>query len=438
MKLKFIFFIILFILSTVSIFCYQWPTVDKYITSDFGPRLIDGSWDFHEGIDIRAPVGTEVYAVEGWISHIDGGAYNILRITQDNGMESRYLHLSSFMVAEGARVNAGQKIALSGETGSQGQPHFHFDFGQTGPHPLKYLPYDNTTEPVITILEPITYENGGIIIVKAATGIKARVDTTEDKDLNEVKFFVDGEEKFSVSYDPKINCNDTTVNPIGLGDDEFIWSNLDTAGLSEGTHNVEVRAGDAAGGVGSKSISIFVNKRTDDYLAAKGIRWLLPFESGLEKSGEVDYPNPEWGQEWTGSVISAGPAKGDSGNGGEMLLLEVLSRGLVVTPETKLKFNLLDCRGGVSAQTLGGFMGNTYSDDMNGRLLGVNIIAYDSNNNILAKAAEKIYEYHKGETLVKYIWNSTWQNYDIIVENNADFTPQEGVIKSEIKPWSLI
>ncbi|MDI6756754.1 MAG: hypothetical protein QME32_01885, partial [Endomicrobiia bacterium] len=86
----------------------------------------------------------------------------------------------------------------------------------------------------------IVNEYGGLIIVKGITGIKARVDTTADKDLNEVKFFVDGQEKYKISYDPRINCAETTVNPIGLGDDEFAWSNLDTAGLSDGTHMVDV------------------------------------------------------------------------------------------------------------------------------------------------------------------------------------------------------
>ncbi|MDO9513258.1 MAG: T9SS type A sorting domain-containing protein, partial [Elusimicrobiota bacterium] len=193
-----------------------------------------------------------------------------------------------------------------------------------------------------------------------------------------------------------------------------------------------------AGGVGSKTISIFVTNRTDDYLAAKGVKWIIPMGGGLEKSGEVDYPNSEWGQEWTGSVIAPGPAMGELTNSGEMLLLEVLSRGIAVTPETNIKFSLLGCKGGASVQTIGGYFGDTCSDASNGRLLGVNIIAYDSDNNMLAKAAETIYDYRKGETLIKYVWNSTWENYDIIIEDNADFKPEDGIIKTEIKPWELI
>jgi len=231
----------------INVFAYHWPTIDKYITSDFGPRDRGQGWEFHPGIDIRANIGSNVYAIAaGTVSVVDNiddsKAGKWIAIDHGN-FTSRYLHLNKINVSKGEFVQAGQIIGESGNTGGV-DAHLHFDMPDKWPyptswlHPLKYLPYDDTGPPVITNVEPTVYEDGGIIVVKGVIGIKAEVDTTADKDLNEVKFYVDGEEKYSISYDPKTNCTEETVEPLGLGEDRFKWDNLDTTGLSEGTHFV--------------------------------------------------------------------------------------------------------------------------------------------------------------------------------------------------------
>jgi len=236
---------------TENVYSWQWPTVSKEITSDFGPRDTGEGWYFHPGIDVHADIRTPVYAVDGgvvdWVDTVDDSDAG-LWISIDHGEKnSRYLHLSEIFVSKGDVVTKGQLIGKSGNTNGTlegGDPHLHFDMPDKWPvptrwhHLLKYLPYNNTRNPVITKIEPTVYEDGGIIVVKGVTGIKAEVDTTADKDLNEVKFYVDGEEKYSISYDPRTNCTEETVEPLGLGEDRFKWDNLDTTGLSEGTHFV--------------------------------------------------------------------------------------------------------------------------------------------------------------------------------------------------------
>jgi murein DD-endopeptidase MepM/ murein hydrolase activator NlpD len=55
---------------------YVWPlsnsaTPDKMNTS-FGPRIKEDRWDFHDGIDLPAPGGTDVHAMRAGMVHHAG------------------------------------------------------------------------------------------------------------------------------------------------------------------------------------------------------------------------------------------------------------------------------------------------------------------------------------------------------------------------------
>jgi len=90
---------------------------------------------FHQGIDLRAPVGTAVYTAQtGRVSSAawNGGYGKLVVIEHDNGFSTRYAHLSRFCVSGGEHVRQGQKIALSGNTGLSTGPHLHFEIRQAG------------------------------------------------------------------------------------------------------------------------------------------------------------------------------------------------------------------------------------------------------------------------------------------------------------------
>ena len=100
------------------------------ITSDFGFRNVKIGSKFHPAIDISVPVGTFVYATaDGVVDNVfydENGGGNVINIKHDKGLITQYLHLSQTLVTKGDKVNACQKIALSGNTGVSTGPHLDY------------------------------------------------------------------------------------------------------------------------------------------------------------------------------------------------------------------------------------------------------------------------------------------------------------------------
>lgn len=102
-------------------------------TSDFGWRIhpVTGERSFHTGVDIGAPLGTEVVAALDGVVTFAGrrGAYGqLIEIAHGDGYSTRYAHLSAILVQYGQIVRAGQVIGLVGSTGRATGPHLHFEF----------------------------------------------------------------------------------------------------------------------------------------------------------------------------------------------------------------------------------------------------------------------------------------------------------------------
>lgn len=98
----------------------------------------------HKGMDFKTPVGTEVLAPKAgtvtranWNWNANG---NGIEIRFEDGVLAKFLHLSENRVKAGDRVNAGQVIALSGNTGRSTAPHLHYqlDRGDKTLDPLDY------------------------------------------------------------------------------------------------------------------------------------------------------------------------------------------------------------------------------------------------------------------------------------------------------------
>jgi Peptidase family M23 len=137
------------------------------MNTSYGPRIDADRWDFHDGIDLPAPVGTPVYAMADGVVHRAGpadktelgqgfGSTHVLLQVVDptdgqNDLFLVYLHLDSIAedVIPGTQVNQGDMIGAVGQEDAT-YPHLHFEFRKGEPkednsvHPLNYLPYLDT------------------------------------------------------------------------------------------------------------------------------------------------------------------------------------------------------------------------------------------------------------------------------------------------------
>ena len=124
-----------------------WP-LNGPVVSGFGPRTINGGYEFHPGIDISVPTGTPIHAAAtGTVlftqSESSSGGYgNYTCIDHGNGLSTCYAHQQSFAVSQGQRVSQGQVIGYSDCTGYCFGPHLHFEVRIDGQvrDPLGYLP----------------------------------------------------------------------------------------------------------------------------------------------------------------------------------------------------------------------------------------------------------------------------------------------------------
>jgi murein DD-endopeptidase MepM/ murein hydrolase activator NlpD len=84
----------------------------------------------HKGIDLAAPVGTEVRAAKGGVvlsAGPDRGFGNSVVIQHTEGYQTRYAHLGSISVKAGETVEDEQPLGTVGSTGHSTGPHLHFE-----------------------------------------------------------------------------------------------------------------------------------------------------------------------------------------------------------------------------------------------------------------------------------------------------------------------
>jgi murein DD-endopeptidase MepM/ murein hydrolase activator NlpD len=120
-----------------------WPLVEPgFVTRAFGDTssLRDGG---HVGLDIAVPSGSYIRASGAGLVEDSGedreyGRY--LRIAHGDGVRSLYAHASWVFATEGDTVEAGEVIALSGNTGRSTAPHLHLEIEEDG-EPVDPLPW---------------------------------------------------------------------------------------------------------------------------------------------------------------------------------------------------------------------------------------------------------------------------------------------------------
>jgi len=117
-----------------------WPA-EGPVVSAFGHRR--SGW--HGGIDIKAPLGTPVQAAAPGVVVTAGAETRyglVVKIEHRGGFTTVYAHNDVNLVEVGDRVDAGDLIALVGNTGHATTYHVHFEVRRDGLayNPLYLLP----------------------------------------------------------------------------------------------------------------------------------------------------------------------------------------------------------------------------------------------------------------------------------------------------------
>lgn len=130
----------LLIASTPSI-----APVKGLFTSSYGYRSdpFTAKRTFHQGIDIVAPRGKEIYATgDGLVIKAETmrGLGRAVYISHGFGITTRYGHMTKILVEAGQRVERGDVIGTVGSTGRSTGNHVHYEVHVDG-KPTNPLPY---------------------------------------------------------------------------------------------------------------------------------------------------------------------------------------------------------------------------------------------------------------------------------------------------------
>lgn len=126
--------------TTGSGYYYPLPSSNTSITSKFGWRThpLTRKPNNHTGIDIAAPGGTPVYAVQGGVvitsSYAPSSYGEYVVVSHGNGRTTLYAHMQrgSRTVKEGDVVSQGQTLGKVGMTGSATGNHLHLELKVNG------------------------------------------------------------------------------------------------------------------------------------------------------------------------------------------------------------------------------------------------------------------------------------------------------------------
>jgi murein DD-endopeptidase MepM/ murein hydrolase activator NlpD len=128
---------------------FRFPLRSYRLTSSYGMRQnpVTGNMRVHQGIDLAAPAGTEVYAVgDGVVTETgyDSIYGNYIIIKHNKNWASLYGHLQRVGTTLRTNVKSGTLIGWVGSTGQSTGPHLHFELRQNGraqdPNKLLFSP----------------------------------------------------------------------------------------------------------------------------------------------------------------------------------------------------------------------------------------------------------------------------------------------------------
>jgi murein DD-endopeptidase MepM/ murein hydrolase activator NlpD len=126
--------------------------VNGYVTDGYGTRRnpFGGEGrESHEGLDISVDFGTPVSATaDGLVVFAApyAGYGNLVILYHNNGITTRFGHLSRITVEVGQRIKRGEQIGLAGSTGRSTGPHVHYEIREND-QPVDPLRYVGTSRP---------------------------------------------------------------------------------------------------------------------------------------------------------------------------------------------------------------------------------------------------------------------------------------------------
>ena len=132
------------------------PVETGYHSSNFGYRIdpFNGRQAFHTGVDFIAASGSEILAAAGGVvaaAEIHPEYGKMIDIDHDNGLTTRYAHLSKMVVEVGDVVLKGQRIGALGQSGRATGPHLHFEVRENSVplNPNRFLSFVKAQEPAV-------------------------------------------------------------------------------------------------------------------------------------------------------------------------------------------------------------------------------------------------------------------------------------------------
>ena len=133
------------------------PIEQMSLSSSYGMRVhpITGKLARHNGVYIPAPYGTPIYDnADGIVGRAQrlGGYGNYVEIEHGNAIETRYGHMSSFVVQPGQQVKKGDVIGYVGSTGRSTGNHLHYEVRIDGEpvNPMPFVRSDSMTIAALT------------------------------------------------------------------------------------------------------------------------------------------------------------------------------------------------------------------------------------------------------------------------------------------------
>ena len=104
--------------------------VSKAPTEKNNPPAEADQMQFHKGLDIAVPFGSDVVATAAGtviFSGQKGGYGNCVIVSHGNGLATLYGHLSKLVAKTNEKIKVGQVIAKSGNSGRSTGPHLHYE-----------------------------------------------------------------------------------------------------------------------------------------------------------------------------------------------------------------------------------------------------------------------------------------------------------------------